>query len=127
MLIYILENDAADGDRLKKHLLDLNTRDDVIDIRLFDQPEDFLRELKSNRPDMAFIRVGRIGLNGLTVARKIRELDHLTKIVLISNYRDYAIYAYDVQAIDYLLEPLEIDRLRQTLQKAKELPGWLAV
>ncbi|MDD3024046.1 MAG: response regulator [Syntrophomonadaceae bacterium] len=114
MRIYILDN-RLDGGRLKEHLEQIYGCSEESDIRLFTYPGDFLWVFKNFRPEMVFIRVGCIGLNGLMIAKQLWEIDQNVKVVLVSNHRDYAIYAYDVHAADFLLEPLTSDRLRETL------------
>jgi len=118
MRIYILDSERREAERLQQQLLEVGTDQAAGEIKIFNDAEEFLHELIHMRPGLVFIRVGRIGLNGLTIAKQVRELDRMAKIVLVSNFREYAIYAYDVQAVDYLLEPFEDERLRETLQRA---------
>lgn len=114
MRIYILDN-RLDGERLLQNLEQVYGANEESDIRLFTYTGDFMWVFKNFRPDMVFIRVGCIGLNGLMAARQLWDLDPDVKVVLVSHHRDYAIYAYDVHAADFLLEPLTPDRLRETL------------
>ncbi len=116
MRIYILDN-RLDGERLLQNLEAAfgNANNEDCDIRLFTYTGDFLWVFKNFRPDLVYIRVGCIGLNGLMVARQLWDLDQEVRVILVSHHRDYAIYAYDVHAADFLLEPLTPERLRESL------------
>jgi two-component system, LytTR family, response regulator len=69
------------------------------------------------RPDVAFLDIEMPGLDGLTAAR---DLDAETAVVFVTAYDEYALKAFEVHAIDYLLKPFGRDRFAQTLQHARE-------
>lgn len=75
-----------------------------------------IREL---RPDLVFLDVQMPGLDGFGVLRSI-EHEFLPTIVFVTAYDRYALKAFDVHAVDYLLKPFEDDRFQLALGRAKE-------
>jgi two-component system LytT family response regulator/two-component system response regulator LytT len=64
------------------------------------------------------------GLDGMGVIRKLREsAEELPYFVLVTAYENYAIEAFKMEALDYLLKPVEKSRLDQTIQRAQRLYG----
>ena len=73
-------------------------------------------------PDVVFLDVQMPGLDGMGVIRKLREnSDELPYFVLVTAYDNYAIEAFDMEALDYLLKPVEKSRLDRTIQRAQRL------
>ena len=58
------------------------------------------------------------GMNGVQTAEKIREQNPDVIIIFITNYEKYALDAYRVDAIDYLVKPVQLDQLRRVMAKA---------
>ena len=71
--------------------------------------------------DVIFLDVEMPGLDGLAIARKIRQNLPDVAIVFITAYSDYAVKSYDVKALDYLLKPVTAERLRQALHRVAEV------
>jgi two-component system, LytTR family, response regulator LytT len=73
-------------------------------------------------PDVVFLDVQMPGLDGMGVIRKLREhTDELPYFVLVTAYDNYAIEAFRMEALDYLLKPVERSRLDHTIQRAQKL------
>ena len=71
-------------------------------------------------PDLVFLDVQVPGMDGLTVIRKLREKDiPLPYFILATAYDQYAIEAFTLEAMDYLLKPIEKDRLALTIDRAR--------
>ena len=71
-------------------------------------------------PDIAFLDVQMPGLDGLGVIRQLRERGiPLPYFVLATAFDHYALEAFQLEAMDYLLKPVERSRLEQTLQRAQ--------
>lgn len=67
------------------------------------------------KPDVVFLDIELRGMNGLETARVLRELLPQTMIVFATAYDSYALQAFELGALDYLLKPFEQRRLKQTL------------
>lgn len=73
-------------------------------------------------PDLVFADVQMPGLDGMGLIRRLRESsDALPHFVLVTAYDHYALEAFRVEAMDYLLKPVEKDRLAETVQRAARL------
>jgi two-component system, LytTR family, response regulator LytT len=78
---------------------------------------DLIRELE---PDLVFLDVQMPGLDGLGVIRNVREQGaHMPHFVLATAFDQYAVEAFRVEAIDYLLKPVEKERLAESVARAK--------
>lgn len=70
------------------------------------------------RPDLIFLDIEMPGLNGFEVINSLRQLP---RIVFVTAYDQYAIRAFEVNAIDYLLKPVSSARVRRTLERARQV------
>lgn len=70
------------------------------------------------RPDLALLDIRMPGLDGIQAALRMAELPQAPTIVFVSAYDEYALAAFEANAIDYLLKPVRKDRLRNALEKA---------
>lgn len=61
------------------------------------------------------------GIDGMEVARRVREHDDVTAIVFITNLAQYALEGYQVQALDYVLKPLSYTDFAMKLSKAQRI------
>jgi DNA-binding LytR/AlgR family response regulator len=72
------------------------------------------------RPDVVFLDIRMPGMTGLEAAREIITLPGWAgEIVFVTAYDEYAVTAFERGAIDYLLKPVEADRLAQTAQRVR--------
>jgi two-component system LytT family response regulator len=71
------------------------------------------------RPDLALLDLHMPEIDGLAVVRLVRP-DCLPLIAFVTAYDEYAVRAFELNAIDYLLKPVEPDRIRQTIVRARE-------
>ncbi len=79
-----------------------------------------LRLIEKLEPDLAFLDVQMPGLDGLGVIRKARELGlNLPHFVLATAYDQYAVQAFRLEALDYVLKPVDKDRLTETIERAR--------
>ena len=71
-------------------------------------------------PDVVFLDVHMPGLDGLGVIRQLREKDiPLPHFILVTAYDQYAVEAFRLEAMDYLLKPVDKSRLAETIERAK--------
>ena len=71
------------------------------------------------QPDLLFLDVQMPGLTGFEVARRLIEAEQLPPLVFVTAFDQYAIEAFSVNAVDYLLKPVDPDRLEQALDRAR--------
>ena len=78
--------------------------------------------IESLEPDMVFLDVQMPGLDGLGVIQHLRDRDiPLPHFVLATAFDQYAIEAFRLEAMDYLLKPIEKDRLAETISRARRI------
>jgi two-component system LytT family response regulator len=71
------------------------------------------------RPDLALLDLQMPELDGLGVVRLLRR-DVLPLVAFVTAYDEYAVRAFELNAVDYLLKPIDAPRLRQTLTRAHD-------
>ena len=82
---------------------------------------DAVSMISQHRPDLVFLDIQMPGLNGFQVINKLKELKQpIPMIVFVTAYDSYAIKAFDVHAIDYLLKPADDERLSAALAKVRD-------
>ncbi|MBB6733102.1 response regulator [Cohnella zeiphila] len=80
---------------------------------------DAMERLHAANPDVAFLDIEMPGMNGLELAERMGSENLRAQIVFVTAYDQYAISAFDRDAVDYLLKPLETERLAKTIQRLK--------
>jgi two-component system, LytTR family, response regulator LytT len=76
--------------------------------------------IESLEPDLVFLDVQMPGMDGLSVIRKLREKNvPLPYFILATAFDQYAVEAFALEAMDYLLKPVEKERLALTIERAR--------
>lgn len=78
---------------------------------LFSSGEQFLADYRGGRFDAVFLDNLMDGLNGMETARRLRKLDSDIPIIFITTEESYALEGYTVQAMDYIIKPVDTERL----------------
>src|SRR5262245_36040282 len=71
------------------------------------------------QPDLVFLDVQMPGLTGFEVARRLLDAGPVSQIIFVTAYDQHAIEAFEVNAVDYLLKPVDPTRLEIALQRAR--------
>ncbi|MEI6946996.1 response regulator [Paraflavisolibacter sp. H34] len=79
-----------------------------------------LAKIASQNPDLIFLDIQMPGKTGFDL---LAELDHAPQVIFTTAYDDYALKAFEVNALDYLLKPIEPRRLADAIQKLNALEG----
>lgn len=81
-----------------------------------------LKAIEELEPDLVFLDVQMPGLDGLGLIRKLRERGGpLPHFVLVTAFDQYAIEAFRLEAMDYLLKPVEKERLSESVGRARRV------
>jgi DNA-binding LytR/AlgR family response regulator len=78
-----------------------------------------LAAIAAHRPDIAFLDIRMPGKTGLQVAQQLQGDAQRPRIVFVTAYDQYAVGAFDAEAVDYLLKPVTDDRLSRALDKLR--------
>ena len=92
------------------------------DIELVGEAEngaDAIEIIKSEKPDLALLDLQMPEITGLEVVKLLRK-NQMPLVAFVTAYDEFAIQAFEVNAVDYLLKPIEKNRLRETLNRAHE-------
>lgn len=81
----------------------------------FEDAESASEFMSNNTVDLVFLDIQMPGINGIDFAKNIPRN---TLVIFTTAYSEYALDSYDVDAIDYLVKPIEEDRLAKAVQKA---------
>jgi two-component system LytT family response regulator/two-component system response regulator LytT len=79
-----------------------------------------LRVVEEHAPDLIMLDVQMPGLNGFEVARRLLHSGVESQVVFVTAYDRHAIEAFEVNAVDYLLKPVEADRLTTAVERARK-------
>jgi two-component system, LytTR family, response regulator LytT len=82
---------------------------------------DALATIERLQPDVVFLDVQMPGLTGFEVARRMIESASPSHIIFVTAYDQHAIEAFEVNAVDYLLKPVDPARLEVAVQRARRL------
>jgi two-component system response regulator LytT len=67
--------------------------------------------------DVVFLDIDMPGLSGMQLAEALSELDRPPSIVFVTAYSEHAVKAFEVEAADYLVKPVEVPRLRRAIER----------
>jgi len=91
-------------------------------MRSFKKPEEALYFLNSNPVDLLFLDIQMPLLDGFALLSK---LNHPPMVIFTTARPDYAVKAYELKVLDYLLKPISIPRFQQAVEKAIEYAGYV--
>ena len=79
-----------------------------------------LRVIEEHHPDLVMLDVQMPGLTGFEVARRVMQAGLDSQVVFVTAYDQHAIDAFEVNAVDYLLKPVEADRLSTAVDRVRK-------
>lgn len=86
-------------------------------LAMFTDPVEALKNIADLKPDAVFLDIDMPVLSGLNLARELMDIDETTSIIFITAFNDYAVQAFEINAIDYVMKPVRKDRLDITINK----------
>ena len=90
----------------------------TLSMHQFDSAEAFMFEYEEDRRyDILFVDIQMKGMNGIDMAKRIRQNDDLVNIVFITAYPDFMQSGYDVNALHYLIKPIDEKKLFEIVDK----------
>lgn len=76
--------------------------------------------LNENAPDLVFLDIDMPGIGGMRLAETLRDDDEFAPVVVfVTAYDNHAVEAFGVDAVDYLLKPVRLERLQRALRKVR--------
>lgn len=114
MKVIIIDDERLAREELKSLLSQFKNIEIVDEAK---NPEEGIAKIKEHQPDLIFLDIQMPGMNGFDMLKK---LDEIPKVVFVTAYDEFALKAFEVNALDYLLKPVDPDRLKETIQKVQQ-------
>ena len=107
----IIDDERLAREELKSLLKDYH------EIEIIDEAkngEEGIQKIKEHKPDLLFLDINMPGLNGFEM---IKHLEEIPRVIFVTAYDEYALKAFEVSALDYILKPVDPERLKEGIQK----------
>lgn len=107
-----------DDERLAREELKLLLAE-FIEIDIIDEAQngvEGIEKIKQHKPDLIFLDVSMPGMTGFEM---LKQLDDVPQVIFITAYDEHALKAFELQAIDYILKPIDPERLNQAIKKVQ--------
>ena len=88
---------------------------EVLVVKTFTAPLEALEEIPALKPDILFVDVEMPRMNGFELVERLQNKG--IKTIFVTAYNEYALKAFRVSAVDYLLKPIDSDELKEAVQK----------
>lgn len=85
----------------------------------FQDPAEVLEHFELSEADAVFLDIEMPGINGIELAESIQELNENIQVIFITAYNEFAIKAFELNAVDYLLKPVDHARLLTTVERIR--------
>lgn len=116
--VAIVEDDQKYAQILEEYIKRYAQEEDqTIQTYVYADGMEFLSD-KKIQPDIVFMDIEMPFLNGIDVSKRMREKDALVQLIFVTNLEKYAVQGYAVDAMDYLLKPVNYRIFHQTFAKA---------
>jgi len=99
--------------------LRLQAFDDVEVVGTAANGREAIRQIKTHKPDLVFLDIQMPGFDGFSVIQGLMEVEP-PLFVFVTAFGDHALRAFEAQAVDYLMKPVEEDRLAATMDRVRQ-------
>lgn len=99
----------------------LKRTNEVSDINEAENIESAFDSMMDQKPDLLFLDVDLSGENGFDIAKRLKNMKNPPAVVFATAYDQFALKAFEVDALDYLTKPFDEERVRQTIRKFKRV------
>ena len=120
MKVLIVDDEKPARDRLRRLLGDFGDHEVVGEAA---NGEEAIDIAASSGPDVVLLDIRMPGVNGIETAHHLNAMERPPAVVFTTAYDEYAIDAFDAQAIGYVLKPVRRERLERALEHASRLTG----
>lgn len=116
--IAIIEDNTRDLDQILSFLSHYQQEHcTACTVNAFRDPQKFLAEYRSDY-DLIFMDIELPPFNGVDIARRLRDMDSVVALVFITNMEQCAINGYEVDALDFVVKPINYYRFSSMMNKA---------
>jgi two-component system LytT family response regulator len=114
MKTIIIDDERLAREELKSMLTKFEFLEIVAEAK---NPEEGIQKIIKNSPELIFLDIQMPGMNGFEMLQK---LDEIPKVIFVTAFDEFAIKAFEINALDYLLKPIDPIRLNETLSKLQQ-------
>lgn len=118
MVRAIIVDDEPLSVRRLQHLLSAYEQLEICETFL--TPREAYEYVRANPIQVAFLDISMPEVDGMSLSRLLLEQDPSISVVFVTGYDDYAVQAFEVNALDYLMKPVTEQRVAKTWEKIKE-------
>lgn len=118
MRIVLVDNEKSSLDELG-YMLTKYTNVEIAG--MFTDSLEALKQIESINPDAVFLDIDMPILSGLNLAREIADINTSIAVIFITAYNNYAVEAFEIKAIDYVMKPIRKDRLDTAIEKLADM------
>ncbi|MEQ2528348.1 LytTR family DNA-binding domain-containing protein [Bacillaceae bacterium CLA-AA-H227] len=86
--------------------------------------EELIQLVVKEKPDLALVDISMPDLNGVEASRACKEIHPNLQVIFTTGHDDFAVEAFNLSAVDYIVKPIERTRLFIALEKAKKMIGF---
>ena len=107
-----------DDERLAREELKLLLKD-YLEIDIIDEAkngQEGIEKINQLKPDLIFLDINMPGMNGFEM---IKQLEDIPRVVFVTAYVEFALKAFEINALDYIMKPIDPERLKECIQKLK--------
>jgi two-component system response regulator AlgR len=115
MKYLVIDDEFLARARLRELLLRIEPGAEIIEA---ENGQQAIELCEKHHPDYALVDIRMPGISGIELVYHLSALEHSPAVIFTTAYSEYALEAFDANAIDYLLKPVQIDRLKRALHKA---------
>lgn len=115
MIKAVLVDDEKPALRVLVHLL--NAYPEISIVGMYTSPLKAIDEIGRLKPQVVFLDINMPQLRGIDAASRILDSSHDTDIVFVTAFDQYAIEAFELHALDYILKPVDPERLKKTVER----------
>ncbi|MDQ8023315.1 MAG: LytTR family DNA-binding domain-containing protein [Moraxellaceae bacterium] len=117
--VLIVDDEAPARERLRDLLGDISAEQPTRIVGMAGNGVEALRLLETVQADLLLVDIRMPAMDGIEFAQHATRLDPPPRIMFVTAYDEYAVQAFELNAVDYLLKPVRADRLSQALDKVR--------
>lgn len=118
MKILIVDDEPLARERLVHLLTEINQENQLIEAS---NGLEAIEQVNNEEPDIVLMDIRMPGMNGLEATKHLMNIDNPPAIIFTTAYDEYALQAFESQAVDYLLKPIRKERLEKALNSCSKL------
>ncbi len=116
--LLIADDEAPARNRLRELLSDMHNVHIVAEAK---NGQEVLNLINDYQPDIALLDIRMPEMNGIETAQHLQKMAHPPAVIFTTAFDRYAMQAFDLNAVDYLLKPIRFERLQAAIHKAQAL------